>query len=83
MNALSCHVNVHEADTLDAARVVRDIKALLADRYQVRHSTIETECSDCPSLDLYCQLSKGGHDHDHNHDHDHSHDGPRAHEHAH
>jgi cobalt-zinc-cadmium efflux system protein len=80
MNALSCHVNVREADTLDSARVVHDIKVLLAERYQVRHSTIETECSDCPSLDLYCQLSKEvGHDHDH----DHSHDGPCAHEHAH
>ena len=76
MNALSCHVNIREADTADAARVVRDIKSLLAARYQVSHSTIETECSDCPSSDLYCQLSKTGHDHDH------SHDGPCAHEHA-
>jgi cobalt-zinc-cadmium efflux system protein len=76
MNALSCHVNVREADTADAARVVRDIKLLLADRYRVRHSTVETECSDCPSLDLYCQLSKSGHDHEH--DHDHSHAGPCA-----
>ena len=78
MNALSCHVNVREADNSDAARVVRDIKTLLADRYQVRHSTIETECSDCPShADLYCQLSKSDHDHAH------SHDGPCTHEHAH
>jgi cobalt-zinc-cadmium efflux system protein len=77
MNALSCHVNVVETDSFDAARVVRDIKALLSDRYQVRHSTIETECSDCPSLELYCQLSKGGHSHDH--DHNHAHDGPCAH----
>lgn len=77
MNALSCHINVSEADSLDAAQVVRDVKALLADRYQVRHSTIETECSDCPSLELYCQLSKSGH----SHAHDHSHDG--AHEHGH
>lgn len=70
MNALSCHVNVLEADAPNAARVVRDIKSLLADRYQVRHSTIETECSDCPSSDLYCQLSKAGHSHDHVHDSD-------------
>ena len=38
MNALSCHVDVFEADTSDAARVVRDIKLLLADHYHVRHS---------------------------------------------
>ena len=75
MNALSCHVDVFETDTSDAARVVRDIKLLLADRYHVSHSTIETECSDCPSSDLYCQLSKHGHDHSH----DHSHAGPCAH----
>ena len=75
MNALSCHVHILEADTANAARVVRDIKALLANRYQVQHSTIETECSDCPSRDLYCQLSKAGHDHAH------SHAGPCAHDH--
>lgn len=74
MNALSCHVNVRESDNQNAARVVRTIKALLADRYQVHHSTIETECSDCPSQDLYCQLSKGEAAHAHPH-----HDGPCSH----
>lgn len=77
MNALSCHVDVREADTSDAARVVRALKMLLAERYQVHHSTIETECSDCPSQNLYCQLSKGDPEHTH------SHDGPCTHEHVH
>ncbi len=77
MNALSCHLSVRESDTPHAARVVREIKTLLADRYQVHHSTIETECSDCPSHDLYCQLATPGSDHTH------THNGPCAHEHAH
>ena len=73
MNALSCHLRVGEADMLASSRVVQNVKILLADRYDVRHSTIETECGggDCDLAQLYCQMGSG-HDHDHAHDHVHA-----------
>jgi cobalt-zinc-cadmium efflux system protein len=56
MNALSCHLRVGAADLPRAASVVREVKTLLADEYAVQHSTIETECGDCDSNELYCRL---------------------------
>lgn len=74
MNALSCHLNILEADVPRAAQVVHAVKAMLAANYQVGHSTIETECTDCTSRELYCQLAAmvNSCSHDHS-DHDHSH----------
>ena len=69
MNALSCHLRVNESDLPHAARVVMEVKTLLAAQYQVSHSTIETECSGCESNALYCQMpTPNSHcDHDHAH----------------
>src|SRR5579871_5745715 len=49
MNALSCHLRVRTADAPRAACVVQDVKTMLAESYEVRHSTIETECGECNS----------------------------------
>ncbi len=66
MNALSCHLRVDEDDMPRAQRVVQDVKILLAERYDVRHSTIETECGgECDLAHLYCQMNPA---HDHAHD---------------
>lgn len=74
MNALSCHLSVHETDIRQSARVVRTVKDLLVANYNVRHSTIETECEGCDNSALYCQLSRHGDDSSHNHSsHNHSH----------
>jgi cobalt-zinc-cadmium efflux system protein len=83
MNALSCHLRVDETDLRGASRVVQEVKGVLAADYAVGHATIETECSGCNPLELYCQLGAHGADdhHDHsNHDHDHE---DCAHDHVH
>lgn len=56
VRALSCHLLVAESDLANAARVVQSVKAMLASRYAVFHSTIETECGGCQTNALYCQL---------------------------
>jgi cobalt-zinc-cadmium efflux system protein len=81
MNALSCHLRVDETDMRITARVVQEVKSVLIADYAVGHATIETECSGCNSLELYCRLGIHG-DHNHNHDHDHDH-ADCAHDHAH
>jgi cobalt-zinc-cadmium efflux system protein len=67
MNALSCHLRVCEPDLPRTAGVVSAVKNLLATRYNVRHSTIETECGGCESSELYCRMDKSGHSHSHEH----------------
>ena len=61
MNALSCHLRVAESDATAAARVVRDVKAMLAADYGMRHSTIETECCGCHTNEIYCQMEADSH----------------------
>lgn len=73
MNALSCHLQVGDADGPTTVQVVRDVKTLLASRFEVCHSTIETECGGCNTDELYCQLEAQEHSHDHGHDHNHDH----------
>jgi cobalt-zinc-cadmium efflux system protein len=72
MTALCCHLNIRESHVDEAASVVQDVKALLADEYHVVHSTIETECTGCSPSELYCQLGAGascGHVHGSSHSH--------------
>ncbi len=47
MNALSCHLTVDPEVDLATSKVVSTVKQLLESRYQVDHSTIETECDGC------------------------------------
>src|SRR5579871_5245691 len=61
MNALSCHLQVSEPDMPHAARVVQEVKLLLAARYGVRHSTLETECTGCLHDQLYCSMPHTAH----------------------
>ena len=68
MNALSCHLRVGGSDAAGAAKVVREVKEMLAAHYSVRHSTIETECNGCDTNEIYCQMephSHAGCGHDH------------------
>ncbi len=67
MNALSCHLRVNESDLPHAARVVQEVKTLLAAQYEVRHSTIETECTGCEANALYCRMPTGSSCCDHRH----------------
>jgi cobalt-zinc-cadmium efflux system protein len=56
MNALSCHLLLHNEDAPRAAQIVREVKAMLADRHHIGHSTIETECGGCDTNELHCRL---------------------------
>ena len=61
MNALSCHLRVAESDAARAPRVVREVKEMLADKYGMGHSTIETECGGCHTSEIYCQMAAHSH----------------------
>lgn len=64
MHALSCHLTVHEEAATESSNIVRSVKTLLRLDYQVRHSTIETECAGCDNGELYCRFTRT-HEHEH------------------
>ena len=56
VNALSCHIKLREDELKDGRKVVESVKHMLEHNYSVHHSTIETECGDCASNTLYCNI---------------------------
>ncbi|MFC5067511.1 cation diffusion facilitator family transporter [Flaviflagellibacter deserti] len=75
MQAVTLHACVPEGT--DAPPVIRQIKAVLVEKFGIGHATVEIEYGQCSDHAKDC-----GHDHDHAHDHDHDHAG-HAHDHGH
>jgi cobalt-zinc-cadmium efflux system protein len=68
MRALSAHVQVMDRPLSACDALLSDLNALLADRYQIGHTTIQFECVGCSPNDLYCALPASGEEpHVHNH----------------
>jgi cobalt-zinc-cadmium efflux system protein len=47
IRALSAHVLIDNISTKEGQEIIHKIKALLADKYAITHSTIEAECEAC------------------------------------
>ena len=54
--ALSCHVCLRETDLSQGPQIVRQINAVLSERFGIRHATIQIEADDCERTDLLCKL---------------------------
>ncbi len=73
LHALSAHVVIENPTTASAAEIagiVRRIKEMLAQRYAIAHTTIETHCADAPAeIGLHCVIptreAHGHHGHSH------------------
>lgn len=59
MHALSCHVMVDEAAP-GRPLVIANINQVLAERFDIGHTTLQTECLECEPGHLYCTFSPGG-----------------------
>lgn len=66
MRAVTLHACIDEGG--DGPAAVREIKALLAERYGIGHATVEIEFGECSDHGDGC-----GQDHDHAHEHGHDH----------
>ncbi len=56
--ALSCHVQMDDTTTLaEANRTVQGVVALLEERYDIRHATVQAECQSCEAPNDYCVKS--------------------------
>lgn len=65
VNALSCHVMIDNLPPSASTSILQSITAMLSDRYNIGHTTIQFECSShkdmCCEVDgLYCRLGPGG-----------------------
>jgi cobalt-zinc-cadmium efflux system protein len=75
MSALSCHALIADQQTSESASILQSLEAMLSEKYQIGHSTIQFECHAhqqqyCSVDGLYCQMEAAGHDHDHEHSHE-------------
>ena len=57
MSALSAHVQVQDRPLSACDSLRGQLRKLLQERYHIAHTTIQFECANCVSDDLYCELS--------------------------
>lgn len=67
INSLSAHVKIDPRETERPSEIIAEINRVLKEKYQIIHSTIQTECEDCPE-GLYCRMERKEKDH-HGHHH--------------
>jgi cobalt-zinc-cadmium efflux system protein len=67
MYALSCHVLVNDQMLSQGSSIITTLNTLLADRFQIGHTTIQPECLNCDPNSLYCALAPTMPAHDHQH----------------
>jgi cobalt-zinc-cadmium efflux system protein len=61
VRTLSAHILTGDVTISEGARIQAAIAKLLADRFQVRHATLQLECEDCVPADLYCDIAVNNH----------------------
>jgi cobalt-zinc-cadmium efflux system protein len=78
VSSLSCHILIADEHRLSSMAIVSRCTHLLADKYQIEHTTIQAEARHCSPDDRNCNLAvhfiEPAHDHCHdNDDHGHAH----------
>jgi cobalt-zinc-cadmium efflux system protein len=63
VRTLSAHIVTDDVTLRAGARIQGAIAHLLADKFQVRHATLQLECEDCVPADLYCDIVADNHVH--------------------
>ena len=46
--ALSCHIIIEDCDVEESAKIIKQIKEDLKEKFAIEHATIETELTECP-----------------------------------
>ena len=62
MRALSAHVLVDDEPLSVGAEIQREINAVLQQRYNIAHATLQLECVGCEPDTLYCELNSISHE---------------------
>jgi cobalt-zinc-cadmium efflux system protein len=67
--ALSCHVQIADIPTSASDAVLRRLNHMLADRFQIFHTTVQFEYASCAISENGCAIPISGEAHSHEHHH--------------
>ncbi|HTY13427.1 MAG TPA: cation diffusion facilitator family transporter [Candidatus Omnitrophota bacterium] len=68
INAISAHLLLDDAEAEHAPEILHEINGMLKEKYNISHSTFQTECESCPD-GLICKLDRGKEREQHGHHH--------------
>lgn len=57
LHAMSCHVLIDDLTTSEAANIREQIKEVLSQQYNIKHTTLEMECDQCSANDIFCKFT--------------------------
>ncbi|KTB47745.1 cation diffusion facilitator family transporter [Dehalogenimonas alkenigignens] len=59
LHALSCHIVIDDRLTSETAHVRAEVETMLAEKYEITHTTLQLECQSCAPGGLLCTLEPG------------------------
>lgn len=59
LNAMSCHVLIDDLSTSQAADIRENIEDVLRQQFRIKHTTLQMECQQCDTNDIFCTLNFG------------------------
>lgn len=62
LHAMSSHVLIDDLSISEAASIREQIEDILQQRFNIEHTTIQMECQQCETNDVFCTLTSGSHD---------------------
>jgi cobalt-zinc-cadmium efflux system protein len=65
LRTLSAHIVTDDIPISQGATIQSAISELLSHKYGIGHATLQLECVDCVSADLYCDITSDIHIHPH------------------
>jgi cobalt-zinc-cadmium efflux system protein len=57
INTISAHILIEDAQTKRTNEILNEIRELLKNKFDITHSTFQTECESCPD-DLFCHFER-------------------------
>ena len=61
LHAMSCHVLIEDLPTSQAEGIRERIEDILLQQFQIKHTTLQMECRQCSSDDVFCSLTFESH----------------------
>lgn len=65
LHSMSCHVLLDDCSISQAESVRQQIEDILRQRFGIGHTTVQTECTQCNSGDLFCEMTVVDKNHGH------------------
>jgi cobalt-zinc-cadmium efflux system protein len=69
LHAMSCHVLVEDIQMSQATGIRQQVEKVLRQQFDIEHSALQMECSECGTNDLFCKLAPTSPDDDHDEKH--------------